>query len=104
MELTPTESENPLSGYGKTVSHVIIGLKTVKGTKQLRVDPTIHEAILKGKSSSVMSFMSSDIFVYLSRVPIVDHAQRVGRLDWPDVVVGVYWVRDCLNPASMSRH
>jgi RuvB-like protein 1 (pontin 52) len=48
-ELTPSESENPLSGYGKTVSHVIVGLKTVKGTKQLRLDPTIYEAILKEK-------------------------------------------------------
>jgi RuvB-like protein 1 (pontin 52) len=26
-ELTPTEAENPLSGFGKTVSHVIVGLK-----------------------------------------------------------------------------
>ena len=24
-------------GYGKTVSHVVIGLKTAKGTKQLKV-------------------------------------------------------------------
>lgn len=48
-ELTPTESENPLSGYGKTVSHVVVGLKTVKGTKQLRLDPSIYEAILKEK-------------------------------------------------------
>ncbi|KAJ7716092.1 RuvB-like helicase 1 [Mycena metata] len=48
-DLTPTESENPLSGYGKTVSHVIVGLKTVKGTKQLRMDPSIYEAILKEK-------------------------------------------------------
>jgi RuvB-like protein 1 len=48
-ELTPTESENPLSGYGKTVSNVIVGLKTVKGTKQLRLDPGIYEAILKEK-------------------------------------------------------
>ncbi|PSS35538.1 hypothetical protein PHLCEN_2v1501 [Hermanssonia centrifuga] len=48
-ELTPSEAENPLSGYGKTVSHVIVGLKTVKGTKQLRLDPSIYEAILKEK-------------------------------------------------------
>lgn len=47
--MTPTEAENPLSGYGKTVSHVVVGLKTVKGTKQLRLDPTIYEAILKEK-------------------------------------------------------
>ena len=48
-ELTPAEAENPLSGYGKTVSHVVVGLKTVKGTKQLRLDPSIYEAILKEK-------------------------------------------------------
>lgn len=48
-ELTPTETENPLSGYGKTVSNVVIGLKTVKGTKSLRLDPSIYEAILKEK-------------------------------------------------------
>lgn len=48
-ELTPTEAENPLSGYGKTVSHVVVGLKTARGTKQLRLDPSIYEAILKEK-------------------------------------------------------
>ncbi|KAF8632055.1 hypothetical protein AX15_002077 [Amanita polypyramis BW_CC] len=48
-EMTPTEAENPLSGYGKTVAHVVVGLKTVKGTKQLRLDPSIYEAILKEK-------------------------------------------------------
>lgn len=46
-ELTPEEIENPLGGYGKTVSHVIIGLKTTKGTKQLKLDPTIYENIIK---------------------------------------------------------
>ncbi|KAJ6601413.1 DNA helicase [Mycena vulgaris] len=46
-ELTPTEYENPFSGYGKTVSHAVVGLKSVKGTKQLRLDPTICESILK---------------------------------------------------------
>ncbi len=29
-ELTPEETENPYGGYGKTISHVIIGLKTMK--------------------------------------------------------------------------
>lgn len=38
-ELTPCETENPMGGYGKTISHVIIGLKTGKGTKQLKVQP-----------------------------------------------------------------
>jgi RuvB-like protein 1 (pontin 52) len=48
-ELTPEETENPLGGYGKTVSHVIIGLKTTKGTKQLKLDPTIYESLQKEK-------------------------------------------------------
>ncbi|ORZ41559.1 TIP49 C-terminus-domain-containing protein [Catenaria anguillulae PL171] len=48
-ELTPVETENPLGGYGKTIAHVIIGLKTVKGTKQLKLDPSIHEALNKEK-------------------------------------------------------
>jgi RuvB-like protein 1 (pontin 52) len=30
-ELTPEETENPLGGYGRTISHVVIGLKTTKG-------------------------------------------------------------------------
>merc|ERR1712153_262932 len=50
-ELTPEEAENPLGGYGKTVAHVIIGLKTTKGTKQLKLDPSIYDAIQKEKIS-----------------------------------------------------
>lgn len=46
-QLTPEEMENPLGGYGKTISHVIIGLKTTKGTKQLKIDPSIYESLLK---------------------------------------------------------
>lgn len=48
-ELTPVEVENELAGYGKTISHVIIGLKTTKGTKQLKLDPSIFESIQKEK-------------------------------------------------------
>lgn len=44
-ELTPAETENPLSGYGKTISHVVVSLKTAKGTKQLRLDPSIFDSI-----------------------------------------------------------
>jgi hypothetical protein len=29
----------------QVVSHVVIGLKTVKGTKQLKLDPTIHDSL-----------------------------------------------------------
>ncbi|KAI5829610.1 TIP49 C-terminus-domain-containing protein [Schizophyllum commune] len=71
-ELTPTESENPLSGYGKTVSHVTVGLKTVKGTKQLRLDPSIYEAILKEK------IVVGDVIYIEANTGAV---KRVGRSD-----------------------
>eukprot|EP01136_Pigoraptor_vietnamica_P014009 Opistho-1_new@55668 len=48
-ELTPEETENPMGGYGKTISHVVIGLRTTKGTKQLKLDPTIYESLQKEK-------------------------------------------------------
>ena len=48
-ELTPAETESTTGGYGKTVSHVIIGLKTTKGTKQLKLDPSIYEGLQKEK-------------------------------------------------------
>ncbi|KAF7271418.1 ruvB-like helicase pontin [Rhynchophorus ferrugineus] len=48
-ELTPVETENPAGGYGKTVSHVVIGLRTAKGSKQLKLDPSIYEALQKEK-------------------------------------------------------
>merc|ERR1719486_1724034 len=49
--MTPVETAEALSGYGVTVSHVVIGLKTTKGTKQLKLDPSIYEAIQKEKVS-----------------------------------------------------
>lgn len=48
-ELNPTETQNPLSGYGKTISHVVVGLKTTKGTKRLKLDPSIYDSIQKEK-------------------------------------------------------
>ncbi|KAI8901997.1 TIP49 C-terminus-domain-containing protein [Globomyces pollinis-pini] len=48
-ELNPVETENPLGGYSKTVAHVVIGLKTVKGSKQLKLDPSIYESLQKEK-------------------------------------------------------
>lgn len=49
MELTPEETENPHGGYGKTISAVVITLKTVKGTKTLRLAPQIHQGFQKEK-------------------------------------------------------
>lgn len=48
-ELTPVETENPMGGYGKTISNVLIGLKTAKGTKQLKLDPSIYESLQREK-------------------------------------------------------
>lgn len=47
-ELTPCETENPMGGYGKTISHVIIGLKTAKGTKQLKVSTCLRALLCWG--------------------------------------------------------
>lgn len=49
VEITPVETENPLGGFGKTISHLIVGLKTTKGTKQLKLDPTIYDDIQREK-------------------------------------------------------
>jgi len=46
-ELTPEETENPLGSYGRTISHLLITLKAARGTKKLRLDPSIYEAIQK---------------------------------------------------------
>ncbi|BAP72672.1 ruvB-like helicase 1 [Kluyveromyces marxianus] len=71
-ELTPEEAENPLGGYGKTISHVIIGLKSAKGTKTLRLDPTIYESIQREKVSV------GDVIYIESNTGAV---KRVGRSD-----------------------
>ncbi len=94
-ELSPAETENPLSGYGKTVSHVVVGLKTVKGTKQLRLDPSIYEAIQKERVvvGDVIYIEANTGAVKVGRdagsarrrapglTPGVSYFQRVGRSD-----------------------
>lgn len=50
-ELRAEETDNPLGGYGKTISHVIITLKSVKGSKQLKLDAAIYEALEKERVS-----------------------------------------------------
>ncbi|KAI0978071.1 hypothetical protein GJ496_000068 [Pomphorhynchus laevis] len=49
-EITPCEIESSAGGYAKTISHVIIGLRSVKGTRQLKLDPTIYESLQKQKA------------------------------------------------------
>lgn len=48
-ELRAEETEDPLGGYGRTVSHVIVGLRTTRGAKTLRLDPAIYEQMQKEK-------------------------------------------------------
>ncbi|CAH2072178.1 unnamed protein product [Thlaspi arvense] len=71
-ELSPEETESLTGGYGKSISHVIIGLKTVKGTKQLKLDPTIYDALLKEKVAV------GDV-IYIEAVS--GAVKRVGRSD-----------------------
>lgn len=72
IELSPEETENPLGGYGKTISQVVIGLKTVRGTKQLSLDPTVYEALQKERVAV------GDV-IYIERNS--GAVKRVGRSD-----------------------
>ena len=60
-------------GYGKVISHVVIGLKTVRGIKQLKLDPTIYDSLQKERvnagdviyieaSSGKHNFTTSSLF------------------------------------------
>eukprot|EP01097_Dermamoeba_algensis_P011381 TRINITY_DN8812_c0_g1_i1.p1 TRINITY_DN8812_c0_g1~~TRINITY_DN8812_c0_g1_i1.p1 ORF type:complete len:419 (-),score=65.55 TRINITY_DN8812_c0_g1_i1:64-1251(-) len=71
-EITPEETENQYGGYGKTISHVILGLKTAKGTKQLRLAPSIYESLQKEK------VMVGDVIYIEANSGAV---KRVGRSD-----------------------
>jgi len=70
-ELTPEETEAP-GGYGKQVAHVVIGLKTTKGTKQLKLEASLYEAIQKEKISV------GDVIYIEANTGAV---KRVGRCD-----------------------
>jgi RuvB-like protein 1 (pontin 52) len=48
-ELTPEERPDPHGGYGKKVTSVMIGLKTSKGSKTLKLAPQIYESLQKEK-------------------------------------------------------
>lgn len=48
-ELVPVETDDGAGGYGKTIAHVLVTLKTVKGSRQLKLDPNIYDSLLKQK-------------------------------------------------------
>ena len=45
--LSPIEMDSALLGCGKSISHVLLGLKSAKGSKQLKLDPSIYESLQK---------------------------------------------------------
>lgn len=72
-ELRPEEVEDPLSGgLNKTVASVIITLKTAKGSKQLKLDPSIYDNIQKEKIS-----IGDVIYIEANS----GNVKRVGRSD-----------------------
>jgi len=70
-EMTPMEQEAG-GNYGKVISHVVIGLKTTKGTKQLKLDPMIYDALQKEKVAP-----GDVIYIEASSGAV----KRVGRCD-----------------------
>jgi RuvB-like protein 1 (pontin 52) len=72
VTLLPEETENPLGGSGKTVAHVVIGLKTAKGVKTLKLDPSIYEGLQKERVAL------GDV-IYIEAA--TGHVKRVGRCD-----------------------
>merc|ERR1712159_686477 len=71
-ELTPEERPDPHGGYNKVVTGVMIGLKTTKGTKTLKLAPQIYESLQKEKAS-----IGDVIYIEAN----TGSAKRVGRSD-----------------------
>jgi RuvB-like protein 1 (pontin 52) len=71
-ELTPEERPDPHGGYSKVVTGVMIGLKTTKGTKTLKLAPQIYESLQKEKVS-----IGDVIYIEAN----TGSAKRVGRSD-----------------------
>lgn len=71
-ELRAEETDNPLGGYGKSISHVIITLKSVKGSKTLKLDASTFDAIEKEKIT-----VGDVIYIEASSGAV----KRVGRSD-----------------------
>lgn len=67
-----TEEKEEVEGYGKTVSSVIVSLKTSKGSKQLKLDPNIYENMQREKVT-----VGDVIYIEASS----GNVKRVGRSD-----------------------
>lgn len=71
-EISPEEVDDPHEGYGKTISSVTIGLKTTKGNRQIKLDPTVYENLQKEKVQ-----IGDVIYIETSSGAV----KRVGRSD-----------------------
>jgi len=71
-ELTPEERPDPHGGAAKVVTAVMIGLKTSKGTKTLKLAPQIYESLQREKAS-----VGDVIYIEANS----GAAKRVGRSD-----------------------
>ena len=47
--ITPEETDDPNGGYGKTIASVTLLLKTSKGSRQIKLVPTVYENLQKEK-------------------------------------------------------
>ena len=65
-----TEEKDDLAPGSKIVTSVIIALKTSKGTKQLKLDPSLHENINREKCT-----LGDVIYIEVS----TGNVKRVGR-------------------------
>lgn len=71
-EINPEEIDDPHGGYGKTIASVTIGLKTTKGNRQIKLDPTVYENLQKEKVQ-----VGDVIYIETSSGAV----KRVGRSD-----------------------
>ena len=71
-ELTPEETENVHGGFAKSVSHVVVSLKSAKGSKQLRLDASIYESLVKERVA-----LGDVIYIEATSGAV----KRVGRCD-----------------------
>ena len=71
-EITPEETDDPNGGYGKTIASVTLGLKTSKGSRQIKLDPTVYENLQKEKVQ-----IGDVIYIETSTGAV----KRVGRCD-----------------------
>jgi len=72
VSITPVQTESAAGGYGKAVSHVVVSLKATKGTRTLKLDPSIYESLNKEKVTV------GDVIYIESNSGAV---KRVGRCD-----------------------